>query len=216
MYYWDGARWISTLSPDGRYRWNGTSWVAAVTQGYVPAPVQPAPRRREPTSWTRPMQYAVAAWYGMSALFTLTVPLFMGPLMSQIMDESFQRQEQLNPEVSPPPAELVQAMTSFMDVAVWISAFVGVVICGVFIVGALKRWTWAFYVVLVLLGISTVTGPLNLVNILVPSYRESAGYGFPTAFYVISLVLWIPASALFVWMVIAAIKRGPWAQRRVS
>lgn len=38
-WWWDGAQWISTLSPDGYYRWNGTAWEAAqpagVNQGWV-------------------------------------------------------------------------------------------------------------------------------------------------------------------------------------
>jgi len=62
MYYWDGQRWVSTLSPDGRHRWNGSAWEPLAVPAYVPA-YQPARPPRQPTSWTRPLQIAVIAWY---------------------------------------------------------------------------------------------------------------------------------------------------------
>jgi len=27
-WWWDGSRWISAISGDGRWRWNGVKWVA--------------------------------------------------------------------------------------------------------------------------------------------------------------------------------------------
>jgi hypothetical protein len=27
LWWWDGYRWTSIVSPDGRYRWTGTAWV---------------------------------------------------------------------------------------------------------------------------------------------------------------------------------------------
>jgi hypothetical protein len=35
-WWWDGAQWMSTLSPDGHFRWNGTAWVAARPTGESP------------------------------------------------------------------------------------------------------------------------------------------------------------------------------------
>src|SRR5438270_336506 len=150
MYYWDGQRWVSTLSHDGRTRWNGTAWMAVGGQPFAPAPYQSQRTARRPTSWTRPMQYAVAGWYVISALFTLTVPFWMGGMMSTIMTQSFQRQEQLNPNVTPPPPEFIQTMTTFMNGVLWVSALFGAAICAVFVLGALRRWRWTFYAVLVL------------------------------------------------------------------
>jgi len=215
MYYWDGEKWVSTLSPDGRYRWNGATWMPAPP---VFVAAYEAPRTvREPTSWTRPMQYAVAAWYGLSALYSLTLPIFMGGMVSSIMNQSFQRQEQLNPNVAPPPPELMQSMTNLMTGVFWLSALFGIAIAALFIIGALKRWTWIFYVVLVLLGLGAVSGPLNLINIFNSSaYSSLVGYSFPTAFFVVGFLLWIPGTALFIWMLVAAVKRGPWAMRRVT
>ena len=48
MYYWDGQRWVSTLSPDRRQRWNGSSWEPVVGPAYALAPFVPARRPRQP------------------------------------------------------------------------------------------------------------------------------------------------------------------------
>ena len=215
MYYWDGQSWVSTLSHDGRFRWNGTAWVPVASQPFAPVPYQAPPAARQPTSWTLPMQYAVAGWYAISAVYTLTLPFWMGGMISTIMAQSFQRQEQLNPNMTPPPPEFVQTMTTFMNGVLWVSTLVGVAICAVLIVGALKRWRWAFYVVLALLGLGSITAPLNLINIVDSrAYDAAVGFSLPTGLYVTSLILWIPGAALFVWMLVAAIKRGPWAMTR--
>jgi hypothetical protein len=82
-------------------------------------------------------------------------------------------------------------------------------------IGAFKSWTWMYYVVLVLLGFSTISLPLNIINIFVgPSMAAAQGFSLPSWTYWISVVLSIPAAALFVWMLIALIKRGPWAMTR--
>ena len=218
MYYWDGTSWVSTLSNDGRFRWNGTSW--APVAGYAPSAGFGAasPRgEREPTPWTRPLQYAVAAWYALSGLYALTIPFWVGSVVSDAINASLKQQEQTNPTVSPPPQEVIDSITSFVDVAIWVGAVFGLVICALFVVAALKRWTWAFYVILVLLGLGAVSGPLDLVNVIGGSRLTAAsGYSMPTTYYIIGLVAWVPSTALFVWMLISVIRYGPWAMRRAS
>src|SRR6185437_12258657 len=116
-------------------------------------------------------------WYALSALYTLSLPLWMGGLMTSVMNQSLQRQQELNPTATPPPEELIQTMTTFVTGVLWVAALVGAVICAVFIVGALKRWTWAFYAVLALLGLSALSGPLNLINLFAGSaYASTVGY----------------------------------------
>lgn len=217
MYYWDGQQWLSTLSHDGRSRWNGSAWVPSgqtgATAGYQPAPGI----ARQPTSWTRPLQYAVAGWYAVSALYTLTTPLWMDGPIREAFSQSLQRQEQVQGTATPVPPEFFDAMTSLLAVALWVSAVIGVAVCLVVIIGALKRWAWMYYVVLVLLGFSTISLPLNIINIFVgPSLSASQGFSLPSWTYWISVVLSIPAAALFVWMLVALIKRGPWAMTRVA
>jgi hypothetical protein len=217
MYYWDGQQWVSTLSRDGRSRWDGSAWVPSGQAG-PPAGYQPAPgTARQPTSWTRPLQYAVAGWYTLSALYTLTTPFWLNGPMTQAINQSIQRQEQLQPTATPLPPGFTDMVNSLMGVGLWASAVIGVAISVVVIVGAFKRWTWLYYVVLVLLGFSTISLPLNIINIFVgPSMAAAQGFSLPSWTYWTAVVISIPAAALFVWMLIALIKRGPWAMSRTA
>ncbi|HEY0830480.1 MAG TPA: hypothetical protein VGE99_05005 [Candidatus Dormibacteraeota bacterium] len=217
MFYWDGQQWVSTLSPDGRSRWNGTTWVAT-GHAFGPNPYQATGRTlREPTSWTRPLQLAVAGWYVLEGLYALSLPFWMGGPMSQAINQSIQRQQQLYPTVSPPPVEFTNAMTSMMGGILWVSALFGLVIAIVVVVGALQRWTWMYYVVLVLLGFGAISLPVDVVDALGGSAVSAAsGFSLPAWTYWLGLASAIPSTALFIWMLVALVKRGPWAMRKVS
>ncbi|HEV3102229.1 MAG TPA: hypothetical protein VG426_07795 [Candidatus Dormibacteraeota bacterium] len=216
MYYWDGSQWMSTLSPDGRWRWNGSAWVP-VTGMVAPVPgyqyYQQSAPSRVPTPWTRPMQYTVAAWYVLSGLYALSLPFWMSSYIGQIMTQTFQRQVALNPDVSPPPPDVITGVTNLMTGTLWVGAIIGVAICAVIVIGALQRWTWMFYVVLVLLGLGTVGLPLNLATAARGSSVMNF-YNFPSWFTWISIGVGIPTAALFVWMLIGVIRYGPWAMAR--
>ena len=110
MYYWDGQQWLSTLSHDGHNRWNGTAWIPTGQAPGAPGYYQSSATVRQPTSWTRPLQYAVAGWYGIQGVYALTLPFWMSGAisgaMTQAINQSIQRQQQLNPQVSPPPADV--------------------------------------------------------------------------------------------------------------
>ena len=217
MYYWDGQGWVSTLSPDGRHRWNGTAWVPMGDQPYIAAPAYAMSPARQPTSWTRPLQYAVAGWYVWSAIYALATPFWMGGMMTQILNQSFQQQEQLNPNVTPPPPGFTDMMSNFMSISLWITAAIYCAVFAVIIFGALKRWTWIFYTVLVLLGLSALLLPIDLLYVFVGGRIGAfSGVTMPSSIYVLSFFTGIPGAALFAWMLIALIKRGPWAMRRVS
>lgn len=217
MYYWDGRQWISTVSPDGRYRWNGSAWVAIQGDTYGSPGYYQAPRTvREPTSWTRPLQYAVVAWYAISAVYTLSLPFWLAGTMAQVMNQSIQRQAQLYPQATPPPVEFTSSMTSLITAVLWVSAVFGLAVCAVAIIGALMRWTWAYYVILVLLGFGTL-GLLDVFSALMGSAMSSAtGFMVPTTLYWFGFILAIPDTALFVWMLVAVVRYGPWAQRKVA
>ena len=218
MYYWDGQQWVSTLSHDGRTRWNGTAWVSTPGQAQAPFGYQTAgPVTREPTTWTRPLQIAVAAWYALEGIYALTLPFWMGGTMSQAMNRAIQRQEQLNPTATPPPADFANTMTSFMNGALWVVAVFGLVIAAVVVIGALSRWTWIYYVVMVLLGLGAISLPLDLVNAVSGSTISSAsGFSLPSWTYWLGLLTAIPGTALFIWIVLAMVRYGPWAMRKVA
>jgi len=216
MYYWDGQGWVSTLSRDGRHRWDGAAWVPVADQPYIAAPGQHAGAARQPTSWTRPLQYAVAGWYVWSAIYSLTLPLWMGGLTTQIMNQSIANQQRLNPDAAPPPG-FTEMMQNAATIGMWVGVVVLVAIFIVPFIGALRRWTWIYYVVMVLLGISALLLPLDLFDTAVGSRLSSASaFTMPSWFYVLNFVTGLPGAALFAWMLIAQITRGPWAMKRAG
>ena len=208
MYYWDGRAWVSTLSPDGRHRWDGMAWVPVAPVSYAASP----PVAREPTPWTRPLQWAVIAWYGISAIFTATLPFWMGSTMSQIMNQAIQRQEATS--VEPPPPGFADAMSTMMNGILWVSAVIGLAIAVIAIVGAIRRWTWAYYAILVLLGLGLIGLPINIVNAATGgSLSTMQGYSVPSWSLWFSIGAGLVSAALFVWMLVALTRYGPWAMK---
>lgn len=217
MYYWDGQQWLSTLSLDGRFRWNGEAWVPTGQASSAMAYQQPLATVRQPSSWTRPLQLTVAAWYGLSALYALSIPFWMAGPMTQLMNQSIQRQQELNPAASPPPPGLTDAMVSVVGGMTWVAAIIGAAICLVVVIGALNRWTWLYYVLLVFLGLSAIALPIDLINAAGGSALSSAsGLAMPGWFYWLGVATAIPSAALFVWMLVALVRRGPWGMTRVA
>src|SRR5260370_8563373 len=176
---------------------------------------QPATVRVRPR-WTRLMQYSVAAWYTLPAIYGLSLPFWMSGVMTQAFNQSFQRQAQLNPNVSPPPPEFVSSMASMISGILWASAIIAVVVCAVLAVGAVLRWTWIFWVVLVLLGLGTLALPFNLISALAGSTYAARLYESPPCTTSLSLAIGIPNAALFVWMLVALVRYGPWATTKTS
>jgi hypothetical protein len=216
MYYWDGQAWKSTLSPDGRFRWDGSAWQPAGSMAVTPSGFAVRPQR-ESTSWTTPLQYAVIGWYVWSIIFTLSEPFWMGGMMSNIFSQTIQHQQQTNPEVSPPPAQFVTAMSNVMTFSLWGSAILYAAVFVVIIVGAWKRWVWMYYVVLVLLGLTALLVPVQVLNAFVaPSIGAAMGVTMPGWLYPLTIGTGLVAVGLFAWMLVALIKRGPWAMRRAQ
>src|SRR5260370_3308860 len=135
----------------------------------------------------------------------------MSGVMTQAFNQSFQRQAQLNPNVSPPPPEFVSSMASMISGILWASAIIAVVVCAVLAVGAVLRWTWIFWVVLVLLGLGTLALPFNLISALAGSTYAASLDGLPSWTTWLSVAIGIPNAALFVWMLVALGRYAPWA-----
>jgi hypothetical protein len=158
------------------------------------------------------------AWYVIQALYAVSVPFWMGPFLGQAMNQGiqqgFERQQRLRPIASPPPAELTNAVVSAMTGLFWVGALLGLAICLLAIVGSLRRWTWVYYAVLVLSGFG-ILGLLNVVYIFTgPAMSRVSGFNFPVWFYWIGFLHAIPATALFIVMLYALVKRGPWGMTR--
>jgi hypothetical protein len=82
------------------------------------------------------------------------------------------------------------------------------------VIGALKRWTWVFYAVLVLLGLQTLSLPFSVISAVATTALSPVKLPVGTTWA--SIALGVPAVAIFIWMLVAVIRRGPWAMTRVS
>jgi len=201
---------VTTLSHDGRSRWNGTAWVPLGTAPQV-AQFQPQRKVREATGWTKPLQYAVAGWYLLQAIYGIALPFVMSGPMTDYLNQVMQRSAELNPDAPPPPIELISTIIT------WSFAFgavVAIAISTLAIIGALKRWTWVYYAVLVLLGFQSATFPFTLLSAF--SSSAFSPVKLPVELTIASVAFGIPGVALFVWMLVAAIRRGPWGMRRAA
>ncbi len=204
---------MTTLSNDGRSRWNGLAWVPVgpvVTPGFYQ---QPQARGRVPSGWTKPLQYSVVAYYVISAIWAVAGPFLMAGSISDYVNQVIQQNSALNPDVPPPSADVLATINSVITVALGLGAAIGVAISAVAIIGALRRWTWVFYAVLVLLGLQSVSFPFTLISAF--STSALSPMKLPVALTAASVALAIPAVALFIWMAVAAFRRGPWAMTRV-
>jgi len=156
------------------------------------------------------MQYAVAGWYAISVVYLLVLAFLLSSEASQIFNQALQQSAAQNPYASPPPAEMVNGLTSFFSFVFWAGAFIGIVISVVIIIGALNRWTWMFYVVLVFLGLGTIALPFNLISAVATSTATGIP-GLPSWVRWLQVITAIPEAALFVWMLVAVVRYGPWA-----
>ena len=216
MYYWDGVRWTPTLSPDGRFRWNGTAWEPVPNAAYAPAYYGAPPKQREPTSWTQPLQIVIAGWFVVRGLYELTLPFWMGPVMSQAMQVSLQRQQANYPPGAGPPPGMAEMMNTVMVGSLWFGVALSIALSVVAIAGAVRRWTWAYYAVLVLLGLGLVGFATNVVDLVTGGAITTAQpIAVPGWTRVFSIVFSTLDTALFGVMVVAVIRRGPWGMRRV-
>lgn len=212
MHYWDGAQWVSALSADRRFRWNGERWVTIQTP-YVPPPAEvraaTVARRgwREPTSWTLPLQRGVAAYFCLNILFAFSAALILTGLMSQLINQGSTSQSTTASE-----AEFARGIGAFFALVYFGGAVLGSSLCVVGIIAALKRWVWAYYAILVYV----IAGMLWLLNVL--GLLQEVGDGAPVSAIVLSLfaVGYGAASAVvFIWMLVALRSFGPWAMSDV-
>ncbi len=227
LFYWDGKQWASALSPDGRHRWDGSSWVAialapppvnAFQPGFTPPPAAaPAARpSRLTTSWTRPLQYAVAGLAAVIGVWYAALPFWVTGLMS---DETRRRALQAaaaNPGLYPDPSQYADRVTTFAGILLGVVSIVYVAIAIVVLIGAIRRWTWMYYAVLVLLAILVLGLPATLASLLGISQPAPALGGSLAVVQWASVGLGVIATALLAWMLVALLRRGPWATRNLA
>jgi hypothetical protein len=180
---------VGQISPDGQFRWDGQQW-APLARGY-----------REPTSWTRPMQLAIAAYLVLSAVYSLvSTALFLNAAAIEKAIRSS--------NASVPSDQVQQAVTLALVVG-WVFAVVIAAVSVLFAIGSYLGWRWAFWASLVWLGLNSIGVLTNLGSLANASTQPQ-----PVAVIAGSLVLSLIALALFIWLVVAAVRYGPWAMRK--
>lgn len=229
LYYWDGAQWVSALSPDGRHRWNGSNWIP-VQQAYPPAGYAPqpaygpplmaqAPRTvRVPTSWTMPLQYAVGAVAAIYGIWYAVFPFWETGALNDYMRQTALRQAAANPQLYPDATAYADTMVNVSTVAFAAVAILLVAVAVLVLIGTIRRWTWMYYAVLGLAALSALGLPFSVAGALGVSQPNTVfGPSFSGSLLVaqwIGLALGFVSLALGVWMLVALVRRGPWAMRK--
>jgi hypothetical protein len=140
----------------------------------------------------------------------------MSGYLSQAMQQSLARQQQAYPPGEAPPPAFNDMVTSMMTAGLWIGVAIAVTIAVIAIIGAWKRWTWAYYAVLVVLGLGVFGFVFNLINLASGGVLTARSIQPPEWTHVANYVSGTVDATLFVWMLVALIRRGPWGMRRVS
>ena len=168
--------------------------------------VQPMRASRQvATSWTRPLQYGVCAWYAFSALFAFTFPLWMSGVVTSSMTESMVRHMTADPNAVPHPELISNFVTAVVAVLV-ASLFV---ISAVAIAGAIRRWIWIYHVLIVLLVLGAIEQPVAFINLATAGSVTSA----PSWVVLSGAITALPAIALSVLMLVGLVRSGPWAMK---
>ncbi|TMF53216.1 MAG: hypothetical protein E6I21_02565 [Chloroflexi bacterium] len=181
---------VGQVSADGQFRWDGTQWV-------------PIPRgAREPTSWTRPMQLAAASLLAVDAIVTVATYLifYTHDAVKKVFDASGSQLPQGSSED--------QVITFTIVGAIAFAVFLALLeLFGA--LGAVLRWRWVFWYVLVLMGLGSLGGVIGIFGLF-----RTGNSPFPIGVVILQELLSLAAIPMFVWMLIGVITRGPWAMKR--
>jgi hypothetical protein len=192
-YWWDGSNWSLAVTADGRLWFDGQNWVLN--------PLRPPVRRRAPTKWTVPLQWLVIV----VAVLSFGLLVAAGPLLiSMLTIPVVEPPSGLPPGISPGQLEQAarEARQSFIGVIV-VEGLIALALLVLVVVGALRRWRWAFWLTVVL-------NAFNALNITaVPVLRHP-----PVALQVAGTIMDVIQAMTCVALLVAAIRIGPWACRR--
>ena len=216
FWYWDGASWVSALSPDHRFRWNGRKWVTIQTP-FIPsedmvvveAPAAAVSGRRVPTTWTTPLQRGVASYFGLTAVLSFVLAFLLSSQASQFFNQGVSQQSPLG------EVDFAHRLTLFFSLVFVGGALLGTTTCVVGIVAALKRWVWAFYVIMVFTALDAIYLPFSLIGLVSSAAQSPAGIGTPGLItYLVQILYGAVSTAVLVWMWLALKSYGPWAMER--
>jgi hypothetical protein len=180
---------VGQISADRQFRWDGSQWVPLATN------------EREPTPWTRPMQLISAALFVLSAVGSLITTFIY--VNHDSMLNAIKAQGTL-----PSGTDVDSAVNVAIGITYGFVIFLAVLWL-VAAVGSYLGWRWMFWAALVLYGLSAISAFTNLSTLSNPSRSP-----IPAPGLIVSEVFSLIGLGLFVWMLIAAIKYGPWAMKK--
>ena len=149
------------------------------------------------------MQLAAAGFFGVEALYTLvSSALFIN---HDTMLRVLRAQNNL------PAGTDVNQIASISLFFAWAFVILFVIVWLFAGLGSYLGWRWMFWVDLVLFGIGGIGALTNLGNFANPDRSQVPVWGLA-----ISEIFGIASAALFVWLLIGVITRGPWAMKKVG
>jgi hypothetical protein len=178
------------ISADGQFRWDGQQW--------VPLPAN----HREPTPWTRPMQLITAALFAISAISGIVITIAF------VNHDSVLRA--IHAQAAQIPA--TTSVDTVVNITIGVTYAVAVFFSLLYLVAALGSylgWRWMFWAALVLFGLSGITVFTNIGSFANPDRSP-----IPVAGLFVSELFAVLGLAMFVWMLVAVIKYGPWAMKK--
>ena len=199
------------LSPDGAWAWNGREWVPNV-------PASPQRFRREPSAWTRPLQLAVIALTLVGAVNLL----FLLPYLGDYLRRSIRQSIDLSLASQPGTVEnadqlrMIAEQVAFFSVALTV-AF-AIVWSLLVLIGTLRRWTWLYWLLMITAGLSVLGLPQQVLELFGVGISGGPGqpvFLLPLPSALLGVVLGLAELAIFIWMIVALRRFGPWACRKV-
>ena len=178
------------ISADGQFRWDGQQWVLL------------ASNYREPTPWTRPMQLITAALFAISAISGVVTTIAF------VNHDSVLRA--IHAQGTQVPAGT--NIDTVVNVTIGITYGVAIFFSLLYLVAALGSylgWRWMFWAALVLYGLSGITVFTNIGSFANPDRSP-----IPVTGLIVSELFAVLGLAMFVWMLIGAIRYGPWAMKK--
>jgi fucose permease len=157
----------------------------------------------------------VGAAFGLYGLYALSTPVWLGGPMQHYMRQAALQQAQQAPQIYPDPNQYADMMSGFVTAGLVIGVILGGAIAAVAFIGTLRRWTWMYYAILVILGLAVLSLPVQLAS-ATGLVSSPGGVAMPPAASWVGATSGVLAIALLAWMMVALLTRGPWAMRRES
>lgn len=189
------------VSPDGLLWFDGTQWVASS--------LKPPSIQHVPTRWTFPLQLAVIA-VSLLGVTSFVLSLWLPPQVVTVVG------------AMPGEQAAQMAQTTWISGAAYGTVLLGLVV--LVVVGALKLWTPVFWITLVGLGLLGVVPLMEMLSAQFfapppPTAIEVTALSTPppaVQFVIMLTEMLTPVACAiaFVWMLVTAIRIGPWACRK--